>query len=134
MWKVINSTLDHTKRFLHRRASKMVMEPVIAGQTCRLRSSIMLTDVQKANNEAYLAHLVSQGVVTVEEVGGSTKVAEEPAGASRVIVPPPPAEVPEPAKELAPEPVAESETKADEDEAQKEEAPKSQSPKKPRKG
>src|SRR5688572_18681381 len=68
MYKITNTSLDYTKNLLHRRAARMQMEPTIAGQRLRLRSSILLTEKQVKDNEVLLKLLETQGTVSVSKV------------------------------------------------------------------
>lgn len=68
-YRIKNTALDHNKRFLHRKAAKMQMEPVIAGGRLRLRSSMVISDELFAHNKANLELWKSWGVVEWEKVG-----------------------------------------------------------------
>lgn len=73
-YKLKNTALDHTKRFLHRTASKMQMEPVIGGRRLRIRSSMIISDEIFEHNKANLALWRGWGVVDWEQVGGEKSV------------------------------------------------------------
>ncbi len=77
-YKLINTALDHTKRFLHRTASKMQMEPVIGGRRLRIRSTMIISDEIFEHNKANLALWRGWGVVDWEQVGGEKSKAETP--------------------------------------------------------
>lgn len=66
--KVTNTALDPSKAMLHRRAFKMEMEPTIAGRRLRLRSSMLLNELQAEVNKEYLKFLEGQGVVSVTKI------------------------------------------------------------------
>lgn len=69
-YKLKNTALDHDKRFLHRTASKMQMEPVIGGRRLRIRQSMVISDELFAHNLATLILWRGWGIVTWEKVGG----------------------------------------------------------------
>lgn len=69
-YKLKNTALDHDKRFLHRRASKMQMEPVIGGRRLRIRQSMVISDELFEHNRANLELWQRWGVVSWEKVGG----------------------------------------------------------------
>ena len=75
-YKIRNTALDHDKRFLHRRAHKMQMEPVLAGRRLRLRSSMVISDENFDHNKANLELYKRWGVVTWEKVGGEGEQVE----------------------------------------------------------
>jgi len=68
LYRVTNTALDYSKDLLHRRAAKMVMEPTIAGQRLRLRSSLLLTARQMEANKDFLRELQEKGTVSVSRV------------------------------------------------------------------
>jgi hypothetical protein len=72
-YRIWNTALDHTKRFLHRKASKMQMEPVLAGRRLRLRSSMTISDELFDHNKANLELYKGWGVVDWERVGEEKK-------------------------------------------------------------
>jgi len=69
-YKLKNTALDHDKRFLHRKASKMQMEPVIGGRRLRIRQSMVISDELFEHNRANLELWNKWGVVSWEKVGG----------------------------------------------------------------
>jgi hypothetical protein len=77
-YKIWNTALDHTKRFLHRRAAKMQMEPIVGGKRLRIRSSLVLDDAVFEHNKTNLELYKSWGVLDYEQVGGEKKVEKEP--------------------------------------------------------
>ena len=101
MWTVTNTTLDHTKSMLMRRAPKLVMEPVIAGQRLRLRSSLVLSDAQFEHNRADLEKLSGQGVLDFKQMSQdkpSKKIEAAPVAEVTPPPPPPPEKAPEEVK------------------------------------
>lgn len=69
-YKLKNTALDHDKRFLHRKASKMQMEPVIGGRRLRIRQSMVISDELFEHNRANLELWNKWGVVSWEKAGG----------------------------------------------------------------
>lgn len=77
-YRLKNTSLDHTKRFLHRRASKMQMEPVIGGRRLRIRSSMLISDELFEHNKANLELWRGWGVVDWERIGeGGAQVGDQ---------------------------------------------------------
>lgn len=64
--KITNVSLNHEHAMKRRTASRLQMEPVIAGERLRLRSSRILTDEQYEINKKLLEDNVNGGVVKVE--------------------------------------------------------------------
>lgn len=65
-YKVTNVSLEHQHALKRRMASRIQMEPVIAGKRLLLRQSIVLTDEQYNVNKEILAQCSRDGTVTVE--------------------------------------------------------------------
>lgn len=87
-YRIKNTALDHTKRFLHRRAHKMQMEPVLAGRRLRLRTSMVISDELFEHNKANLELYKRWGVVEWEQLGGDGKPAmKDPSGELPVLAP-----------------------------------------------
>lgn len=91
--KINNVSLDPAFAMKRRMASRLQMEPVIAGERLRLRQSRTLTDDQVAANVQWLAELERGGVISIEKDGSI------PLDVLLPTPPPPPAPVPEPKKE-----------------------------------
>lgn len=72
-YKIKNTALDPTKRFLHRTASKLQMEPVLAGRRLRLRTSMVISDELFEHNKPNLNLWKGWGVVDWEKVGEETR-------------------------------------------------------------
>ncbi len=115
-YKITNVSLDPAYELKRRQASRLQMEPVIAGGRLLLRQSRILTDEQYAANTDWLAENVRNGVLKVEKVDGEGKVTDEkpvtpePPKVHQEPPPdltePPPPVVPEPPVELPPAPPA----------------------------
>jgi hypothetical protein len=98
--KITNVSLDPAYALKRRQASKLQMEPVIAGDRLRMRQSRVLTDEQVAANKEWLAELERAGVVKME----SDQAAAPPS---------PPAPAPEPPKMEKPMKMGEEEKDPD---------------------
>ena len=70
MWTVRNTYMDRTKSFQHRATPRLEMEPEIAGQRCRIRDSIQLSQQQVEINKVRLEALVKSGVIEVTDPAG----------------------------------------------------------------
>lgn len=68
-YKIKNTALDPSKRFLHRTAPKLQMEPVIGGRRLRLKSSLVISDELFEHNKANLELWRKWGVVDWETSG-----------------------------------------------------------------
>lgn len=77
-YKITNTALDHTKRFLHRTASKMQMEPVLAGRRLRIRSSMVISDELFEHNKPNLELYRSWGVLDWKKDGEEKATVVEP--------------------------------------------------------
>ena len=117
-----NVALDPAFAVKRRTASKMEMEPALAGTRIRLRQTITISDELYERNETRIQQLCDQGVLQVVGAKAApkkeSKVAE-PLPAPELVpepVPEPePEPIPEPAPEPAPEPKPEPEPKAAEE-------------------
>lgn len=65
-YKVTNVSLEHQHALKRRMASRIQMEPIIAGKRLLLRQSITLTDEQYNINKDILVQCLRDGTVTVE--------------------------------------------------------------------
>lgn len=92
--KITNVSQDHAYAMKRRTAARLQMEPVIAGERLRLRSSRVLTDEQVKANVEWLAENERGGVITIEPMGDTPL---------DVLLP---ASPPEPVAPLEPEPPA----------------------------
>lgn len=72
-YKLKNTALDPSKRFLHRTAHKMQMEPVIGGRRLRIRTSMTISDELFEHNKPNLELWRKWGVVDWEQEGGEKK-------------------------------------------------------------
>lgn len=113
--KITNVSQDPAYALKRRTASRLQMEPVIAGERLRLRQSRILTDEQAAANTDWLAECERAGVIIVER-DGETKVQTQPVLAApdpqqegEKVIPPPPDAVQQPSSPPPPPP-APSET------------------------
>lgn len=113
-YKITNVATDHRFAALRARASRLQMEPIVAGKRLRLRSSVVLSDEQFKHNEANIKKACDDGVITVDNLSGAKappKKEETPAPAPEPVKAEEPKEDPalvsEPAPELTEEPKAE---------------------------
>lgn len=124
--KITNVSQDPAYAMKRRTASRLQMEPVIAGERLRLRQSRILTDEQAEANKDWLAECERGGVVTIERDGEKvptlpTAEAKAPVETTAPTDPapfiaPPPAAGNEPTLKLPPlpEPTPPSETPSSE--------------------
>lgn len=108
--KITNVSQDPAYAMKRRTASRLQMEPVIAGERLRLRQSRVLTDEQAAANTDWLAECERAGVIIIER-DGETKLQTQPVLAvpdpqpeGEKEVPPPPDMVQQPPSIPAPPP------------------------------
>lgn len=78
MLKITNTALDHTKVFQRRRASKMVMEPVLFGRRLRLRTSMMYDGPINEHQQKLLDLYVQHGVISVEDMSPKKEMSSTP--------------------------------------------------------
>ncbi len=67
-YKIINVSLEHQHALKRRMASRIQMEPVIAGERLRLRQSRILTDEQYEINKDLLLQCEKDGVITISNL------------------------------------------------------------------
>ena len=65
-YKIINASLHHQHALKRRTATRMYMEPLVAGKRLMLRQSVIISDEQYAINKADIDQYVKDGIVTVE--------------------------------------------------------------------
>jgi hypothetical protein len=106
-WKLTNVSLDPQYAMKRRTASRMEMEPVVAGIRIRLNQSTVISDESYEVNKDKISLCVSHGVLTAEN---SAPVVEKkvPVVEKKVEAPTPPPPPPEPKpepdiKEVAPD-------------------------------
>lgn len=118
LYRLTNTALEPSKANRVRIAPKLEMEPTIAGQRLRLRTSRILSQAQFDNNKAFLEKLEAQGVVSVvplevtsvpipgvstEPNRGGDMFPEEEEAAPQVEATPPPPPPPPAVEEKVPE-------------------------------
>ncbi len=72
--KITNVATDHAYALKRRMASRLEMEPYIAGERLRLRTSRILSDEQYETNKDLIALHENNGVLTSELLGEATKL------------------------------------------------------------
>lgn len=82
--KITNVSQDPAYAMKRRTASRLQMEPVIAGERLRLRQSRILTDEQAEANKDWLAECERGGVLLIEKDG--EKKAELPTAEAKAPV------------------------------------------------
>jgi Fe-S oxidoreductase len=105
-WTLKNVALDPAFAMQRRIATKMEMEPTLAGVRIRLRQQITINDEMYERNKVRIVRLVAQGVLTAV----SSSPAKKPAPPETVAPEPTPAPEPAPAPAPAPAPLPESQS------------------------
>ena len=101
-WNLKNVALEPAYAGKRRTASKMDMEPVIAGVRIRLRQQITISDEMYETNKVRIAICIKHGVLTAVSSEPDTKPAMK-AAPPKVAATPDPVETPTPEPEPAPE-------------------------------
>lgn len=70
-YKIINASIHHQHALKRRTATRLYMEPLVAGKRLMLRQSVVISDEQYALNKADIDQYAKDGVVTVEPQGFS---------------------------------------------------------------
>lgn len=65
-YKITNVSLEHQHSLKRRTATRLQMEPLVAGKRLMLRQSITISDEQYEINKADLEQYVKDGIVSVE--------------------------------------------------------------------
>ena len=71
-YRVTNTTMDRTKTHIHRRAPKLIMEPVVGGNRLGMGKSCEITDAQYEQTKALLTEWESCGMVEIKKIGEDT--------------------------------------------------------------
>lgn len=66
MYRIRNTADDRSKAHLHRKATKMIYEPSIAGRRLQLRGTLDLTDKQFEQNREMLVGWEAKGMIEIE--------------------------------------------------------------------